>query len=526
MKIKKAEIQNFFSIGNIILELDQYSGVILVKGENIDIPGSNGSGKSSIFDAICWGLFGKSIRKSTEESMVRYGTEECFVKLTLSDGSEITRTRKPTSLSFVVDGTPRTQESASETQKEIEKHIKSSYKTFLSSSVFGQHNNINLLDASPEMKRTIIRSFLPLEEVFDFRENAKKLKAKHYSALAANDALIADTEKTIEKLKKKIELIQKEEGRFSKCKDLDFTKVLALEGNKSKLELEIENNQKLKSRLDLNIPTLRNKITKLNNEICSFCNQKVTKDFSEEKIKEIYREIDDVESQKILLDSKIGKARTELETISIPITSNEIRLMNVYTELKGSESSILYMLEENKQKLEEHKKARVTLDKDHKIMKFWDQAFSEKGLIQYVISNILDYFNGRCNYYLKFLSKGKISISFDSELRETIIINSLPTHYISLSGGEKKKVNLSIMMALQSLLSSVDTQDLGIAFFDEIAENLDNESLEGLYLLLQELSKSRDVFLITHNDYLHSALKMSQTLNITKSDGISFLTAN
>lgn len=526
MKIKRVEIQNFFSIGNITLELDQYSGVILVTGENQDILGSNGSGKSSLFDAICWGLFGKSIRKSTEESMVRYGTQECYVKLILSDGSEITRTRKPTSLSFLVDGIPRTQESSSETQKEIEKHIKSSYKTFLSSSVFGQHNNINLLDASPEMKRTIIRSFLPLEEVFDFRENAKKLKSKHYSNLSANDALISDTEKTIESLKRKIDLIKKEEGRFSKCKDLDFSTVLKEEGRKAKLELEITNLRNKNLRLDMRIATLCNQLDKLDNSLCSFCNQNVTKEFSEEKKKEIEEEKDDKWTETLLNQTEITKLEDELKEISIPVQSSEISLLKTYNELKGNESSMHYMLEENKIKLEDLKKKKISLDKEFQIMKFWDQAFSEKGLIQYVISNVLDYFNTRCNYYLKFLSKNKISIQFDSELRETIIVNAIQTHYISLSGGEKKKVNLSIMMALQSLLSSVDTQDLGFVFFDEIAENLDDESLEGLYLLLQELSKNRDVFLITHNNYLLSSLNKSQTLQVTKSDGISYLATN
>ena len=60
-------------------------------------------------------------------------------------------------------------------------------------------------------------------------------------------------------------------------------------------------------------------------------------------------------------------------------------------------------------------------------------------------------------------------------------------------------------------------------FFDEIAENLDQDGLDGLYILLSELKKDKTLFVITHNNYLKSLLDNVKTLTITKSKGISTL---
>ena len=53
-------------------------------------------------------------------------------------------------------------------------------------------------------------------------------------------------------------------------------------------------------------------------------------------------------------------------------------------------------------------------------------------------------------------------------------------HYISLSGGEKRKINLSVLLALRDLLSFTDKNQLDIIFFDEVAENLDEGGIQGL----------------------------------------------
>ncbi|HIO42762.1 MAG TPA: hypothetical protein EYN33_01965, partial [Gammaproteobacteria bacterium] len=85
MRIKKIKITNFYSIESMELDLNKYKGVTLIEGYNKDVGGSNGSGKSSILEAVCWGLTGKTIRKSTEAALVNNKNKRnCSVEIVLS----------------------------------------------------------------------------------------------------------------------------------------------------------------------------------------------------------------------------------------------------------------------------------------------------------------------------------------------------------------------------------------------------------------------------------------------------------
>ena len=171
--------------------------------------------------------------------------------------------------------------------------------------------------------------------------------------------------------------------------------------------------------------------------------------------------------------------------------------------------------------LQWHHDQKADYSSQYDIMRFWEKAFSESGIVKYVIKNVLDYFNSKVNFYLAHLSQGKFFITFDEELKETITHNERSVPYISLSGGEKKKISLAVMLGLQELLKMSNNQKTNLMFFDEVAENLDQEGLEGLYILLSELKKDKSLFVITHNNYLKSLMDNSKSLTIIKADGIS-----
>ena len=154
-------------------------------------------------------------------------------------------------------------------------------------------------------------------------------------------------------------------------------------------------------------------------------------------------------------------------------------------------------------------------------MKFWEKAFSEQGVIKYIIRNVLDYFNSKCNYYLSFLCNNSYILEFDEELNEKIKTRGEEIQYISLSGGEKRKINLAVLMGLKDLFVLNDSYDSDFLFFDEIAENLDKEGIDGLFNLLQEIKKSKDIFVITHNKYLKSNLDSANRISIIKESGSS-----
>lgn len=160
-------------------------------------------------------------------------------------------------------------------------------------------------------------------------------------------------------------------------------------------------------------------------------------------------------------------------------------------------------------------------EQKYEVMRFWEKAFSESGIVRYIIRNVLGYLNTKITYYLSYLTNNQFALKFDEELRETITNNGVEVSHMSLSGGEKKKINLAVMLSLQSLLSLSNNQEGNLVFFDEVATFVDEDGIEGLYILLQELKKSKTLFIITHDYHLKSLLTDTQTIKVVKEKGTS-----
>ena len=97
--------------------------------------------------------------------------------MVINDNIKIIRTRRPTFLEFWVGSKNLTQESVAATQEKIEEYLNTNYKLFLASMVFGQNNNLDFVSATPEEKRTIIKNFLNLDDLFNKRDIIKSKKS-------------------------------------------------------------------------------------------------------------------------------------------------------------------------------------------------------------------------------------------------------------------------------------------------------------------------------------------------------------
>ncbi len=99
MKINRVIIDNFLTLQHAEIELDD-RGLLLIQGDNKDDTSadSNGAGKSSIADAICWGLYGVTARGVSTDAVVnKTAKKDCRVEVRLSDGTNewrIVRHRK------------------------------------------------------------------------------------------------------------------------------------------------------------------------------------------------------------------------------------------------------------------------------------------------------------------------------------------------------------------------------------------------------------------------------------------------
>ena len=526
MKINKIEINNFYSIKKVKLSFDKYKGIVLIEGQNKDTGGSNGSGKSVLVEAVVWGLFGKTIRKSTEEALVNNNTKkDCSVKITVNDDIVIERGKKPVFLRLYKGDKEITKDNALNTQAFINELLQTNYKVFLASTVFGQQNNIEFINATPEDKRTIIKNFLNLDDLFSLRESVKHLKAEYSQTVKRQNAIIQEHEKSISTYDGKLEVLtnlRKEvEGKYDESTlSLTLSDVIQLENDNTSIDWKIAASNKEIAALEDRIEHLNSKLQNPEREeYCDMCGQSVDEPFHPKKLS-----IEIRECKEYVTKQEENKVIYREEIKDVPISSREYHRIIAYNQLKKESETFEDIKTDTLAKIQEAHDIKQEYNSKYEIMRFWEKAFSESGIVKYIIKNVLDHFNSKVNFYLSHLSQGKFFIEFDESLKETITHNKKGIHYISLSGGEKRKVSLSVMLGLQELLKISHNQKTNIMFFDEVAENLDQEGLDGLYILLSELKKEKSLFVITHNNYLKSLMDNSKTLTIIKTKGFSRLT--
>jgi DNA repair exonuclease SbcCD ATPase subunit len=516
MKINKIEINNFYSIKNMSLDFDKFSGLVLLEGENLDTGGSNGAGKSTIIEAVVWGLFGRTVRKSTEEALVNnQAKKKCSVTITVDGDTVIHRSKRPAKLTFIHQGEDRTQDKALATQREIESLLDINYKVFLASTVFGQENNVDFISASADDKRTIIRNFLDLESIFGLRESVKFLKAKYSQERKATAAVIASLTKQVETIDKKIEeastLRTSAESEYPvEVLTKDFEEI-------AKIHDEIDDLRQELAKTVREQATVQRKIDQYNNfnGQCFECEQ----DIPDKRNPELLNTLKENLYIGSTLCSDLEKIIEKRSSKVLPL--KEIHKITRYQAICGKIDTYIETKEELLEQLDEKYKHTHGAEKDYEIMRFWEKAFSEAGLVKYIIRNILGYFNSQVNYYLTYLANGKYKVTFDEELGETILYDKRELSFMSLSGGEKKRVNLAVMLALQGLLTLSNKAEGNLLFFDEVATFVDEDGVEGLYILLQELKKSKTLFIITHDYHLKSLLGAVKTLKVIKKDGIT-----
>jgi DNA repair exonuclease SbcCD ATPase subunit len=197
MKLQKLILNNFKSFKHTTMTFPTGNGLSLITGINYENTtyGSNGIGKTTIFDAICYCLFGKGSQKQTAEELLRLGTKGGYSVQCVFDTGIITRTWKP--ISIQLDG-------RMVSQNEIEDFIGMNYDQFLNSIYFNQEAAY-FLDMTSSSKLDLLSTVFDLDKWTTYADKAKE-KAKDISvvltpklnALEANELFLG---KQLEQLK-------------------------------------------------------------------------------------------------------------------------------------------------------------------------------------------------------------------------------------------------------------------------------------------------------------------------------------
>ncbi len=532
MRIKSIEIENFLSIEKAFFNFEKHSGITRVMGENKDTTphSSNGAGKSTIIEAVVFALFGKTIRKTTEKSITNNITKgKCKVVLRVNDKVVITRTKKPPVLILEVGGVSETKEGIQETQEYLETLLNTNYNVFLASLVFGQHNTTNFLESTPETKRAMIQNFLNVTDIFRFRPRIRSLKTKYNTEKKIAATLQAESLQKANGIKKKLKKLAKNKKEGVSLlleKDIEVDKysvaeIQSLEREKAQMDLKLRDKEHTLTRVRNTINRLTKESKHLKgNSSCEHCGG------FPQVIQDTLRENEDnvktLRLKEKSLRKGLQKLKKDIDDTYIPISAADLEVIESLKSLDVEVEVLKKDLKAQQRMSRKYSTQMADAQKRYDLMRFWETAFSEQGLVKYLIRHVLDFFNERTNHYVSTLTNSTFSIKFNDLLEESIYNKKHKCYYESLSGGEKTKIGLSVMMALNDLLTLSGKERSNIVFFDEVAESLDQEGVKGLHTLLEEISKGKSVFLVTHNTYLNSLIEdQSSEVFVMKEKGIT-----
>lgn len=374
MELTKLTLVNFqsFSEPTTLDFTDRGSGLYLVSGANLDETklGANGAGKSTIFNALCWVLFGKTtrgLRAGNVRSWDSAGTAKVELEFK-SRGNKYTllRTWNPNLLVLLdQDGQERTV-----VQSEIDDLIGFSFDSFLSSVVMGQFTPL-FLDLSPTEKLSMFSTVLGLDFWLECSEKssqrskelAAEVSSKESEKSFLNGSLdqllqtIADTKTQIEQSseRRRSELESLEEqiflnsevlssyrgqlsGTLNSLEELDslyqdaFNKVSLFNDSLSKLTDEAKDFDRDRKVLERDIKTFSNEIdrlTSLGGGVCHNCLQDIPHGHVESEathyesklaeittvLKDIYRALDEIDGEKESIKSTMSQEVERLEGI-------------------------------------------------------------------------------------------------------------------------------------------------------------------------------------------------------------------
>jgi len=155
---------------------------------------------------------------------------------------------------------------------------------------------------------------------------------------------------------------------------------------------------------------------------------------------------------------------------------------------------------------------------------FWENGFSNRGIKAHVLQVVIPYLNSRAAHYSHLLTDGDYAVTFSvseppQERFEVTVQNSGLADYSQSSGGERRRVDVVVLLALCDLVMHRNGVNVSLQVFDEVAENLDAGGVERLVGVLEIVSRDRAVFLISHNAAFADLFQ--NQITVEKAGGIS-----
>jgi DNA repair exonuclease SbcCD ATPase subunit len=545
IKFSVIRYKNFLSSGN------NWTEIPLDNSRHTLVVGSNGSGKSTILDAISFALFGKAHRAINKPQLINsINGKQCEVEVEFTIGSKnyrVARGLKPHKFEIFVNGSLLNQNSHNkEYQKVLEQNIlKLTHKTFHQVVVLGSSSFIPFMQLSAFNRREVIEDLLDIG-IFSkmnalLKERNSVLKEKvnqAYHDIEINETKTEAQKKYIRDISKlnhdakqeKEELIQRykdeKEEHFAAIAALNI-KVLAnnegLQEENLAATNEVHDLREANTEIQTKIKALV-KETKFyeDHSSCPTCEQDINEELKRGKLEQAKKTAAEFQSRLTKIASQSEKATERLEECKRRQDlsfgwGTEIQSLNDLITKCDSEIQIaqwdLENLSDDKSDLAKANDDYDALVKEyHNLMesrnKLNDQAaynsviaemLKDTGIKTKIVKQYLPVINKLVNQYLSILDF-YVHFDLNESFQETIRSRHRDSFtYDSFSEGEKQRIDLALLFTWRQVAKMKNSISTNLLILDETFDSsLDEAGIENLMKIIHTLGEDTNTFIISH----------------------------
>jgi DNA repair exonuclease SbcCD ATPase subunit len=563
---RKLRWKNFLSTGNYFteLQLDQESNTLVV--------GSNGSGKSTMLDALCFSLFGKPFRDINKPQLINsINGKDCVVEVEFDVGNKsykIVRAIKPNKFEIYVNGELLNQDAAvRDYQEHLEKFIlKLNYKSFTQIVILGSASFVPFMQLKPGDRREIIEDLLDIQ-IFSAMNTVLKDK------MTNNKDLLSSKKYDIDLAEQKIELHEKhleEQKQDNESKIGEH--VSEIESNQgvvqtlheeingltqdvsnlteqvsSKLEVEgkVKQLTKLESQIESNLSKFQRDIRFFeSNDSCPTCRQAIALEFKETELTGLGDKVQKCEHGLSELEQKLNTEQDKLNTISAiqkQIQTKQVEIATKNTTITETNKYIVKLQKEIKtlkekgdnsvaeesqlsalkDTLTELKRSLRVLIDEKTYYEVASNLLKDTGIKTKIIRQYLPIINKLVNKHLATLDFF-VNFNLDEGFKETIKSRHRDEFsYASFSEGEKQRIDMALMLTWRAVAKLKNSANTNLLILDEVFDSsLDTNGTEYLMNILQML-ENVNLFVISHKgdilqDKFRSVIRFEKVKNFSR----------
>lgn len=554
VNFKEIKFKNILSYGNKEVTFSFKKGLT-------SITGRNGHGKSTIIDILSYNLFGQPYRKiKINELLNRINKKNLLTESTLEINNieyKIIRGIKPNVLKIFKDGEEIELLSSKRLiQDELNDILGINHNLFKQIIALAVNANKPFLTLSAGDKRSIIETIFNIDvfgamtkevkkNLTDLKVdlNIKKTELKGVESafetltyqkkdiVAAHDNFSSDKEKDLNSINK---IIKDFEDKIKKTKSnikignesLNKLSLIECEGCEEELSTLKQENSVIKYK----IKSIKEHNEVLKEDYCTKCGH----DIDEEHKKKHLTENAEKLVKYTATEMKNGSRILEIEQILKKNKDTSKKITDINNAISKAEEKLQWNSQELKKAIKNKKVIENrTLDID--VEQFNEQIetkenelnvlvdtvdnisdeietntiladiLSENGVKSHFIKKLLPILNKKINEYFEHFEMPFI-FKFDDMLEENIVgVDGSVTSYFACSEGEKKRIDISILLSFIDTIKQISNFDCNLLFFDELLDSaVDSTNLNLIITAIKEITvndPSIAIYIISHRSY-------------------------